>query len=575
MHNSKVILLIDNNPEYLEVLTRLLEFQGYKVLTSSTPFDAEKVIQNSIVHLIVTDLRALDDTDFNDKSGLIFARTVARTIPKIIMTAYASYDAAVEALKSDEIGSPPAIEFISKSEGLDVLFEAIERAFKKYVRFDLSQVKTGGALTAKEGANYAERDAEQKALLHLKRMDYLLVIEPRQQGKTSLINYLMRHSELNDFSFIYIDTTTPDHTSELGWYKTLCGRIVDQLQRIYTSAKWPDIPQNSFEWRQFLSALAKFIKLQEKYLVMALDEIGAIRFPESANFFSVLRDIYNARQSEPEFSHLTFVLVGTFHPRDLIDNEKISPFNISQRIRLNDFTQTQVNQLISRFSWTEEQSFSISERIHYWTNGQPYLTQQLSRNLRPGSTPIDIDNAIDALCREDENHIPPLLKKVANNDNLRTYLRQIHDGEKIIYYPLANQTQSQLEILGLIKADEDGYCIIRNRIYQRVLHIFETISSSDSKQRIQSPEIDMDIPDLAELHRLITSHFDNDELQTLCFSLGVNYDDLRGSAKVSKVRELISYLERRNLITTIIRKFRELRPGISTESIYRKNSNSS
>jgi len=566
---SKVILLVENNTDYLTILKERLELEGYKVLVSSTPYDAEKLVQNITIHLIVTDLRALDDSDEMDKSGLIFARTVAPTIPKIILTGFPSYQDVVDALRLDEMDLPPAIDFIDKRQGFRALLQAIEVAFQKYVRLNVSQVKTGGALTASEGASYAERDAEKKALSHLKRMDYLLIIEPRQQGKTSLTNYLMRHPELKNFAFVYVDTTTPDHSSEEGWYATLCARILDQLSRIFTSETWPDIPQNSVEWRQFLSGLAQFVQQQEKHLAVALDEIGAIRFPEYTNFFSVLRDIYNARQTEPEFYNLTFILVGTFHPRDLIDKDGISPFNISQRIRLHDFTLSQVNQLVSRFSWSEEQSLSIAKQIHYWTNGQPYLTQRLSNNLQPDSTPLDIDNAIDTLCREDDNHIAPLLKKVMNSDSLKAYIKQVHSGEKIVFYPLGSPIQSRLDLLGLIRADEDGCCVIRNRIYQRMLTLFEMITTSDKEQVTKNTEPEAELLNFTELHRLITYHFDEEELRTLCFDLEIQYDSLSGSNKDSKVRELISFLERRQGITLLLKKFVELRPGVSIGKLYK------
>jgi hypothetical protein len=45
----------------------------------------------------------------------------------------------------------------------------------------------GGALLADSPA-YIERDADNKARHHLRQMDYITLVEPRQQGKTSLIN---------------------------------------------------------------------------------------------------------------------------------------------------------------------------------------------------------------------------------------------------------------------------------------------------------------------------------------------------------------------------------------------------
>lgn len=44
---------------------------------------------------------------------------------------------------------------------------------------------------------------------------------------------------------------------------------------------------------------------------------------------------------------------------------------------------------------------------------------------------------------------------------------------------------------------------------------------------------------LVKLRQILTSRLDESELQTLCFDLGVNYDDLPGEVLSDKARELI------------------------------------
>ena len=48
------------------------------------------------------------------------------------------------------------------------------------------------------------------------------------------------------------------------------------------------------------------------------------------------------------------------------------------------------------------------------------------------------------------------------------------------------------------------------------------------------------------LLRLITDKFSKEELKTLCFEYGMDYDDLSGEGKQAKARELILYLKRRD-----------------------------
>ncbi len=64
------------------------------------------------------------------------------------------------------------------------------------------------------------------------------------------------------------------------------------------------------------------------------------------------------------------------------------------------------------------------------------------------------------------------------------------------------------------------------------------------------------------LRRLLIKHFDIDELRTLCFELGIDYDSLRGESRDDKARELVTYLERRGRLDELVEVGRRLRPDI-------------
>jgi len=71
--------------------------------------------------------------------------------------------------------------------------------------------------------------------------------------------------------------------------------------------------------------------------------------------------------------------------------------------------------------------------------------------------------------------------------------------------------------------------------------------------------------DRTRLRQILTTYFDAGELRTLCFDLGVDYDNLPGGGKADKARELISYLERRGRLPELVRIGRQLRPDVSWE----------
>ena len=68
---------------------------------------------------------------------------------------------------------------------------------------------------------------------------------------------------------------------------------------------------------------------------------------------------------------------------------------------------------------------------------------------------------------------------------------------------------------------------------------------------------------LPRLRQLLTDHYDAGELRTLCFDLGVDYDNLPGEGR-RQARELVSYLDRRGQLADLLRIGRRdgrTRPG--------------
>jgi hypothetical protein len=65
---------------------------------------------------------------------------------------------------------------------------------------------------------------------------------------------------------------------------------------------------------------------------------------------------------------------------------------------------------------------------------------------------------------------------------------------------------------------------------------------------------------LTQLHQFIDKHYDLEELRTLCFELGVDYDALRGEGTAAKARELVLYLGRRGHLAALLQRLRAGRP---------------
>ncbi len=66
--------------------------------------------------------------------------------------------------------------------------------------------------------------------------------------------------------------------------------------------------------------------------------------------------------------------------------------------------------------------------------------------------------------------------------------------------------------------------------------------------------------DLSRLHQFIANHYDLEELRTLCFHLGVRYDDLGGEGLSARARELVLRLGRQQQLDQLLEALRQGRP---------------
>jgi hypothetical protein len=69
------------------------------------------------------------------------------------------------------------------------------------------------------------------------------------------------------------------------------------------------------------------------------------------------------------------------------------------------------------------------------------------------------------------------------------------------------------------------------------------------------------------LSRTLDERFNIEELQSLCFHLGVDFDNLLGQSKERKAEELIAYLERRDRVSELIQVGRQARQDIPWDEI--------
>lgn len=116
------ILVVDDEPNMCNALTILLEKHNYSVCTASDGKEAiHRIKQGEVVDLVISDLKM---PNVDGMGVLKFLKGNKRDIPLVLITAYGSIEAAVEAMKMG------AADFITKPFNKDVICHVIDRIFQ-------------------------------------------------------------------------------------------------------------------------------------------------------------------------------------------------------------------------------------------------------------------------------------------------------------------------------------------------------------------------------------------------------------------------------------------------------------
>ena len=100
------------------------------------------------------------------------------------------------------------------------------------------------------------------------------------------------------------------------------------------------------------------------------------------------------------------------------------------------------------------------------------------------------------------------------------------------------------------------------RLIESTLLKLELGSSSEASP-IRGDEDRSYVEARAQLRRYLTDYFSAGELKTLCFDLGIDYEELAGSDKSSIARELVAFFQRQGRIPDLIKACRSVRPNVA------------
>ncbi len=119
----ETILIIDDEKNYLVVLEALLAPEGYEILTSDNAREAIRIVRNSDLDLVITDMKM---SGMNGMKLLEECKKIKPDLPIIMMTAYGTIEMAVEAMKKH------AYDYITKPFQNERLKLTVKKALENY-----------------------------------------------------------------------------------------------------------------------------------------------------------------------------------------------------------------------------------------------------------------------------------------------------------------------------------------------------------------------------------------------------------------------------------------------------------
>jgi WD40 repeat protein len=344
---------------------------------------------------------------------------------------------------------------------------------------------TGGTISANNPL-YINRRADDELLELCCAGEYAYILTARQLGKSSLILRTSIRLRETGVRAVVVDLQRlgKQAVSAPQWFLGLIREVARGLALDANLLAWWQQHENlGMAQRMALFFEDLVLTHISQRVVIFIDEIDTtIGLTFADDFFVAIRALYEGRVQNPELKRLSFVLIGTAAPNDLISDPQRTPFNIGRRVDLNDFDLKEALLLAKGLSLPEQKARRVLEWVFRWTNGHPYLTQRLCRAIAEAGQIRWNRGRIDTIVAEtffgdksQDSNLDYVQKMVLQAPNppsttelLRTY-QQIRRSRRPVPDEAQSLVKSYLKLCGIVRW-EHGALRVRHPIYQ---HVFD------------------------------------------------------------------------------------------------------
>jgi len=335
-----------------------------------------------------------------------------------------------------------------------------------------------------DSAAYIERQADDALFDAILAGQSCTIFAPHDMGKSSLIARAARRLQQQGVNTAIVDLSGSGSIVDAAQlYLLLLKRLTHQFGLAVNPEEW-------WAERAPTDASQHFSDFLQEAVLPALDGpiaifVDGINAPLNRDFFDGFtaalqaclersrKGLFN-QAADSVSARLTFVLSGVALPRDLAKDTGQSPFSAWQQIDLHEFSPAEGRALQQGFeSASPEEQQAVFDRVFYWTNGHPYLTQKLLFNIAKMWDKHWNDERIDGLVErlflspmsQDANlqSVNDSLKACSKRGKLLTEYQKIFRGKRVLAGE-RSLVKDRLMLIGLAGA-ENGQLQARNRIY--------------------------------------------------------------------------------------------------------------
>lgn len=291
---------------------------------------------------------------------------------------------------------------------------------------------------------------------------------PRQTGKSSLLIRGIAQAQQQHSKVVYFDLEMLEET-----YTQNLDEFLRYLATVIVTKLRLDPAEVDKAWQGRLGAPDKLTYLMEDYvllaanaqIVLALDEVDRLlAAPFQDTFFGLLRFWHNNRAINELWEKLDIVLVISTEPHLLVSDVNQSPFNVGQKIRLQDFDAVQVGELNLRYR--SPLAASEISAVMTFLNGHPYLTHKALYTMV--TEPLTWPQLLQSATTEQSpfgDHLRHTVWLLRDQPQLREALKQIlRKGEcpdDALFYRLSQA--------GLVQGPSRSSCRLRCKLYEEYL----------------------------------------------------------------------------------------------------------